>query len=31
LPSIQIGSKIIYHRESVIAALLRRQDGGVAQ
>jgi hypothetical protein len=31
LPSIQVGSKILYHRESVIAALLRRQDGGVAQ
>jgi hypothetical protein len=30
LPSIQVGSKILYHRESVIAALLRRQDGGVA-
>jgi len=28
LPSIQIGSKILYHRESVIAALLRRQNGG---
>jgi hypothetical protein len=27
LPSIQVGSKILYHRESVIAALLRRQDG----
>jgi hypothetical protein len=31
LPSIQVGAKILYHRESVIAALLRRQDGGVAQ
>jgi hypothetical protein len=31
LPSIQVGSKILYHRESVIAALLRRQDGGIAQ
>jgi len=30
LPSIQVGSKILYHRESVIAALLRQQDGGVA-
>jgi hypothetical protein len=30
LPSIQIGSKILYHRESVIAALLRRQNGGAA-
>ena len=30
IPSIQVGSKILYHRESVIAALLRRQDGGVA-
>jgi hypothetical protein len=28
LPSIQVGSKIIYHRESVVAALLRRQAGG---
>jgi len=28
LPAIQIGSKILYHRESVIAALLRRQNGG---
>ena len=31
LPAIQVGSKILYHRESVIAALLRRQNGGVAQ
>jgi Helix-turn-helix domain len=31
IPSIRVGSKILYHRESVIAALLRRQDGGVAQ
>jgi hypothetical protein len=31
IPSIQVGSKILYHRESVIAALLRRQQGGVAQ
>jgi hypothetical protein len=31
LPSIQIGSKILYHRESVIAALLRRQNGGAVQ
>jgi hypothetical protein len=30
IPSIQVGSKILYHRESVIAALLRRQDGGDA-
>jgi hypothetical protein len=30
IPAIQVGSKILYHRESVIAALLRRQDGGVA-
>jgi hypothetical protein len=30
LPSIQIGSKVLYHRESVIAALLRRQTGGAA-
>lgn len=30
LPSIRVGSKILYHRESVIAALLRRQNGGVA-
>jgi hypothetical protein len=29
IPSIRVGSKILYHRESVIAALLRRQDGGV--
>jgi len=29
LPSIQVGSKILYHRESVIAALLRQQQGGV--
>jgi hypothetical protein len=29
LPSIQVGSKILYHRESVIAALLRQQRGGV--
>jgi hypothetical protein len=28
LPSIQVGSKIFWHRESVIAALLRRQHGG---
>jgi len=28
LPSIQIGSKVLYHRESVIAALLRQQHGG---
>ncbi|MGA3143131.1 MAG: helix-turn-helix domain-containing protein [Verrucomicrobiota bacterium] len=28
LPSIQVGSKILYHRESVIAALLRQQRGG---
>jgi Helix-turn-helix domain len=31
IPSVQIGSKILWHRESVIAALLRRQHGGVAQ
>jgi hypothetical protein len=31
LPSIRVGSKVLYHRESVIAALLRRQNGGVAQ
>jgi hypothetical protein len=31
IPSIQIGSKILYHKESVIAALLRRQNGGVVQ
>ena len=30
IPSVQIGSKILWHRESVIAALLRRQNGGVA-
>jgi|GEM_PF-1323189 len=30
LPSIQVGSKVLYHRESVIASLLRRQNGGVA-
>ena len=28
IPSIQVGSKILYHRESVIAALLRQQHGG---
>jgi len=27
IPSIQVGSKILYHRESVIAALLRQQKG----
>jgi hypothetical protein len=31
IPSVQIGSKILYHKQSVIEALLRRQDGGVAQ
>ena len=30
IPSIQIGSKILYHGPSVEAALLRRQNGGVA-
>ena len=29
IPSIQIGSKVLYHKDSVIAALLRRQNGGV--
>lgn len=29
LPSIQVGSKILWHRESVIAALLRQQKGNV--
>jgi hypothetical protein len=29
LPSIQVGSKILYHRDSVIAALLRQQRGGL--
>jgi Helix-turn-helix domain len=29
LPSIQVGAKILYHRESVIAALLRQQHGGM--
>jgi hypothetical protein len=28
IPSIQIGSKVLYHKNSVIAALLRRQRGG---
>ena len=28
IPSIQVGSKILYHRDSVIAALLRQQPGG---
>jgi hypothetical protein len=28
IPSIQIGSKVLYHKDSVIAALLRRQHGG---
>ena len=28
IPSIQIGSKILYHGPSVEAALLRRQKGG---
>lgn len=31
IPSIQVGSKILYHRESVIAALLRRQRGDIEQ
>ncbi len=31
IPSIQIGSKVLYHKESVIAALLRRQNGGAVQ
>jgi len=31
IPSIQIGSKVLYHKESVIAALLRRQNGGAIQ
>jgi hypothetical protein len=31
IPSVQIGSKILYHKQSVIEALLRRQNGGVAQ
>jgi hypothetical protein len=29
IPSIQVGSKVLYHRESVIAALLRHQRGGL--
>jgi hypothetical protein len=28
IPSIQVGSKVLYHKDSVIAALLRRQRGG---
>ena len=31
IPSIQVGSKVLYHKESVIAALLRRQNGGADQ
>ena len=31
IPSIQIGSKVLYHKDSVIAALLRRQNGGANQ
>jgi hypothetical protein len=31
IPSIQVGSKVLYHKESVIAALLRRQSGGAVQ
>jgi hypothetical protein len=31
IPSIQVGSKIYWHRESVIAALLRRQRGGFSE
>jgi hypothetical protein len=31
IPSIQIGSKVLYHKDSVIAALLRRQNGGAVQ
>lgn len=30
IPSVQIGSKVLFHREAVIAALCRRQAGGVA-
>jgi len=30
LPSVQTGSKILFHWPSVEAALLRRQRGGVA-
>ena len=31
IPSIQIGSKVLYHKDSVIAVLLRRQNGGADQ
>jgi hypothetical protein len=29
IPSIQVGSKILFHGPSVEAALLRRQQGGI--
>lgn len=28
IPAVESGGKILFHRESVIAALLRRQNGG---
>jgi hypothetical protein len=31
IPSIQCGSKVLYHKDSVIAALLRHQNGGADQ
>lgn len=30
LPAVESGGKILFHRESVIAALLRRQNGGAS-
>lgn len=30
IPSVQVGGKILFHWPSVEAALLRRQNGGVA-
>jgi hypothetical protein len=31
IPSISFGAKVLYHKDSVIAALLRRQNGGADQ
>jgi hypothetical protein len=30
IPSIESGGKVLFHRESVISAMLRRQTGSIA-
>lgn len=30
IPSVQIGSKVLFHKQAVIEALCRRQAGGIA-